>query len=452
MFDACHSGRIADLSVVRSRNAVRCAGSRYLQPPADFERLESRWLATLPEPVGIFPREGTDDLLWVYSGCQDEQTSSDAYLEGMHQGAFTWAALKVLAENQWSVTYLELLNNVKPVLQQEGFKQIPALGTTGGDLLDYAFLRTARFPQDSVPCANMRTSSGRRRALLVGINYVGTSSRLRGCVNDVENQKRALIAQYGFSESDFLVLSDGAGYPEADRPTKARIQEAFKWLFDGATAGDFLFFAYSGHGTHVGSHEAICPLDGNFRSPENFILDTEIHATFYEGLPTGVNCVCMFDACHSGRIADLSVVRAKGAARPSGSRYLQPPADFERRYSTWLASLPEPVGIFPRNGADDLLWVFSGCQDEQTSSDAPIGGVYQGAFTWAALQVLSENDWNLTYLELLDNVKDALKQKSFEQIPALGTTSDALLDYTYLVAARDIKKRIPCTSFGSPAV
>ena len=37
-----------------------------------------------------------DHQLWVYSGCQDDETSADAHVEGIYQGAFTWALIKAL--------------------------------------------------------------------------------------------------------------------------------------------------------------------------------------------------------------------------------------------------------------------------------------------------------------------------------------------------------------------
>ena len=34
-----------------------------------------------------------------------------------------------------------------------------------------------------------------KKALLIGINYIGTSSALNGCINDVENIKRYLLTK-----------------------------------------------------------------------------------------------------------------------------------------------------------------------------------------------------------------------------------------------------------------
>lgn len=41
---------------------------------------------------------------------------------------------------------------------------------------------------------------GRKRALLIGINYTGTANALNGCINDVNNVKQFLIGLYNFKE------------------------------------------------------------------------------------------------------------------------------------------------------------------------------------------------------------------------------------------------------------
>ena len=49
-------------------------------------------------------------------------------------------------------------------------------------------------------------STGRRRALLIGINYVGQQGQLSGCHNDVNNIKRYLIREQGFNESEMVCI------------------------------------------------------------------------------------------------------------------------------------------------------------------------------------------------------------------------------------------------------
>lgn len=92
---------------------------------------------------------------------------------------------------------------------------------------------------------------GRRKALLIGINYTGSSHALAGCVNDAWNMRRYLVER-GFSEnqSDMVMLTDipeNRGRPF--EPTGANIMAAINWLVTGNTPGSSLFISYSGHGS-----------------------------------------------------------------------------------------------------------------------------------------------------------------------------------------------------------
>ncbi|CAK9004075.1 unnamed protein product [Durusdinium trenchii] len=80
-----------------------------------------------------------DHQLWVFSGCQDDQTSADAHVEGIYQGAFTWALLKALKEDSWKESYRNLLIQLKANLEMGRYRQVPALSTTHELYLDYGF-------------------------------------------------------------------------------------------------------------------------------------------------------------------------------------------------------------------------------------------------------------------------------------------------------------------------
>jgi len=75
-----------------------------------------------------------------------------------------------------------------------------------------------------------------KRALLVGINYIGTNAALRGCINDIDNVAAYLQSARGYSSASCIVLSDVA----ARKPTRANILAAFGELLQGVRAGDEL--------------------------------------------------------------------------------------------------------------------------------------------------------------------------------------------------------------------
>lgn len=277
-----------------------------------------------------------------------------------------------------------------------------------------------------------------KKALLVGINYIGSSSELGGCINDVRNQMQVLTEHFGFAEENILLLTEDQD--EDKRPTKARIQEGFQWLFDGASEGDELFFQYSGHGSQCsdrtgqepdGKNECICPLDCQDGPwPEHVILDNEIYETFYQGLPDGVRCICIFDCCHSGTIADLQCTRAFSFEEADKSRYLEPPEDIAAELES-AAPGERMVKDRSETEPNKKIWTFSGCQDNQTSADATINGQRQGAMTWALTLALVECGYHCSYMELLNATRKHLKGR-YTQIPALSTTCEEYYQRPYL--------------------
>ena len=52
------------------------------------------------------------------------------------------------------------------------------------------------------------TPKTNKKALCIGINYIGSRYKLSGCINDVNNIKSKLMSNYGFIEKDILVLTD----------------------------------------------------------------------------------------------------------------------------------------------------------------------------------------------------------------------------------------------------
>mmetsp|Transcript_31234 Transcript_31234/g.89544 ORF Transcript_31234/g.89544 Transcript_31234/m.89544 type:complete len:492 (+) Transcript_31234:81-1556(+) len=280
---------------------------------------------------------------------------------------------------------------------------------------------------------------GSKKALLVGINYLGSANELGGCINDVRNQMAVLIERFGFAEENIMLLTEDQD-DDDKRPTGAKIREGFRWLFDGLSPGDEIFFQYSGHGSQVpdktgkekdGKNECICPvdcMDGPW--PEYVIVDNEIYETFYTGLPDGVKCICIFDCCHSGTMADLQCTREITFGDADQSRYMDPPEDV----AADLAALePGERSVTDRGMTEPSkrLWTFSGCQDNQTSADANIDGVRQGALTWALIKALTDCSWHCSYFELLQAARKNLKGQ-YTQIPALSTTCEENYKRWYL--------------------
>jgi len=459
IFDCCHSGNVASLTVKRDMGAVK-AKPRYMKPPY--------WSGMVDDHLGggivkaVMGEKYTDHLLWVFSGCQDDQTSADAYEEGMSQGAFTWAYLRALRADVWHATYVDLLDQIRANLKGHGYSQNPALTTTNAGYLTSWFAGRVPIPPTR---ALPEIPTRKKKALLVGVNYRNTQNELRGCINDINNHREILQSAYGFQDSDIVTLSEDMS--KSDFPTKARIMEELKRLVKGAEPGDFLVFHYSGHGTRItdksgtepsGMSDAIVPLDFITDYPKNLILDTEVHRVVYGDLPEDVKMVCIFDSCHSGTMADLATTRTTAPQRYRRARYVHPPAGWD------VPNASSPGGGFlfcggrtpMRNaaglrqaaadvaGPSKLLLVYSGCQDDQTSADAFEEGSYQGAFTWSFLKAMKAANYSILYSDLLDHLRVALREKGYDQIPALSTTSQENFHHFYLSQRRPVFLRGPC--------
>ena len=113
--DACHSGTM-------SRNINPAKRVRNILPPFD---IRSRYLGQiLPKnKIGKKQTEGSQNHV-LLSGCKDNQTSADAYIDGKYQGAFTWSLATAIRENS-DLTWTEL--HKKSIELLSGYTQEPQL-------------------------------------------------------------------------------------------------------------------------------------------------------------------------------------------------------------------------------------------------------------------------------------------------------------------------------------
>ncbi|KAI3316579.1 hypothetical protein HD806DRAFT_517189 [Xylariaceae sp. AK1471] len=152
--------------------------------------------------------------------------------------------------------------------------------------------------------------TGRRRALLIGINYFGQCGQRRNSINDVRNMSAYLVEHFGYKREDIVILSDDMQYPMS-QPTKPNLLRAMHWLVKDAQPNDSLFFHYSGHCDQAedlkgdkkyddeksGFENVIFPVD--FRQVGH-ITDEEMHRIMVRPLQVGVRLTAVFDSVHSG--------------------------------------------------------------------------------------------------------------------------------------------------------
>lgn len=248
--------------------------------------------------------------------------------------------------------------------------------------------------------------AGRKKALLVGIVYRGTSHELRGCINDIKCMKYMLTMRFGYRDADIVMLSEDMTSDK--RPTKRNIQKWIKWLVEDTRPGDHLFFQYSGHGGSVrdrsgeeldGMNETIMPLD--FRRAGQ-IVDDDLNKMLVHPIQKGVKLHAVIDACHSGTVMDLPFL-SKGL-NSRGQHIWE-----DQRVRTYKGTA----------GGDAIC--FSGCEDSQTSADtnALSKTANTGALTFAFIKAFEDtvgNGKQISYHSVMQSMNATLKPKGNRKV------------------------------------
>jgi len=230
-----------------------------------------------------------------------------------------------------------------------------------------------------------------KRALLIGINYTGSSCQLNGCINDVKNIKNLLLAN-GYQESNMTILTDDNPLM---MPTRANILREFERI--ATIPATEIFVHYSGHGSNVrdqnndevsGFDSVIVPYD--FLTAD-VILDDVL---FQIVSKIGCKATMLFDSCNSGSVCDLPY-----SLSYSNERIFQ-------STTKRVARMKNPS-----------IYMISGCRDSQFSSDVEMEGEFCGAFTNAFLKSVQPNK------SIISVYVDTCRKLPNTQVPVLSMSS-----------------------------
>jgi hypothetical protein len=242
-----------------------------------------------------------------------------------------------------------------------------------------------------------------KKALLIGCNYTNVAgATLHGCINDVVNMKANLIANYGYTENDIVVLRDDSTN-SAFLPTARNIVGYLVALINISSSCSEIWIHYSGHGSRIrdthrdevsGYDSVIVPMD--FQTV-GVITDDLLYAVVKNS-----KCLTymLFDSCNSGTVCDLiwSFEWVRGN-------------QFTRTQNNKLAI------------TNQKIYMISGCKDTQTSADVYNGVTYYGACTDAFLAALKKNKYSAPILQVYKDTCTILAQESFSQKPILSSSS-----------------------------
>jgi len=235
-----------------------------------------------------------------------------------------------------------------------------------------------------------------KRALIIGLNYIGTNNALSGCIDDANNVK-AMLLKRGYQENNIVMMTDNT--PSLLPTRKNILKEFLNLVLSGARQ---LYFHYSGHGATVrdtdgdeddGNDETLVPLD--YFQTGTMIVDDELKGVL-KCLDETQSLFCVLDCCHSGTGIDLKY------------------NVFERLGKQFV--LVEDKKQSPTRGNCVCL---SGCQDNQTSADTFEEGQAQGAMSYAFLKAVGDPKVK-SYEELINAIRILLKQKNYAQLPAMS--------------------------------
>ncbi|CAG8482681.1 6340_t:CDS:2 [Diversispora eburnea] len=161
-----------------------------------------------------------------------------------------------------------------------------------------------------------------------------------------------------------------------------------------------------------GYDETIMPLD--FQTNGQIVDDVEMHHMMVDPLPAGVALTAIFDSCHSGTVLDLPYIY-------STQGHVKKPKIVEggKKKNTAAGERIRRKNLETKSSPAEII-MFSGCKDDQTSSDVTTNGVSTGAMSHAFIKALQEGGKNQTYKELLNRLRAILREK-YSQRPQLSS-------------------------------
>lgn len=289
-----------------------------------------------------------------------------------------------------------------------------------------AFSVESAAAQASATAAEASSSKPVKLALLVGINeYEDTNIRsLRGALNDVARMEQVL-AKFDFPDGNVLPLRN-------KEATRKGILDAFRdHLLNKTVPGrnDVVVFYYSGHGSQVPDErcgdesdrldETLVPWDSH-NEGANDITDDDINDLLEELSARTRNITLVVDSCSSG-----DVHRGVGVARRVQRQHELPERCTEGEAKTAEAEMGK-TGLKRKDVRFALL---SAARSNELAREyqAQNGRVY-GVFTYFLTEELLRAPENATYRDVLDVVKQSVKNLyPTQNVELEGTAADSLV-------------------------
>jgi hypothetical protein len=259
----------------------------------------------------------------------------------------------------------------------------------------------------------VKPALGAKKALLIGCNYINTSFSLNGCVNDV-NTVSQLLSGWGYQTTLMTDYTGGELYP-----TRNNIIKKLNDMVLSLQEFDTLVIYYSGHGSSIadtngdevsGKDSTIVPID--VRS-QGYIVDDTIRSILIKAVENS-NILGFFDSCNSGSVCDLryNYFDTSYRAEPFLKQKIYENPNIIPRYNSYINNR------YPETEANIIT--LSGCKDNEYSYEMiTSNGNAGGALTYSVISCLKSQTPDITFAQLLSNVRNTLLSLRLSQNPSL---------------------------------
>ncbi len=243
-----------------------------------------------------------------------------------------------------------------------------------------------------------------KKALLIGINYIGTDDQLNGCINDINNVYTMLTTFFNYEPKNIVCLAENLD--QRNFPTKNNIIDAINWLLLNQKDGDTLLFYYSGHGSYTidrngdekdGKDEVIVPLD---YKTSGLITDDWLNDNLLEKTLPKVKLYAFFDSCNSGTVLDMKYhleCDAKPLVAPRDLRLIK---NYHPMF--WSNGFKLTTEFDKNENADK--YCFSACLNTELANESTVNNKSQGLFSYFFQEIIRKN-------LMENNMKCTLKHK-----------------------------------------
>ncbi|XOK59671.1 caspase family protein [Paenibacillus elgii] len=244
-------------------------------------------------------------------------------------------------------------------------------------------------------------------SLHIGLNsvdpqhYSGWDGKLKACEADALDMEKISHA-LNYSNISTLLTANA---------TLKNVTAEIKKAAEALESGDIFFLSYSGHGGQVpdlnndesdGTDETWCLYDGQ-------LLDDELSELWYV-FKKDVRVIVLSDSCHSGTVTRA---RAYGLSLDTNFdvqkeiRYRYLPLDIATEtfnQNKAYYTMKQQKTTSNNTNIQCTVKLISGCQDNQTSADGDINGL----FTEKLLAVWDNGNFRGNYLDFYNKIKSLM--------------------------------------------